>query len=150
MFGPTRKSSFDDIFNFQREVDRFFNQFLSDAPVRPVQSTSSFPFQVHTADDSWRVEIPMPGIDPAYVTLEVAGNTIVVRAEQDGGRNDSATQWEQTLTVSRILDLDRIRATHRHGMLALTIPLKESVRPRRVQIDGVGADTKTQKQLTTA
>ena len=149
MFGKVRNSSFEDIFNFQREVDRF-NQFLSDGPVRPVQTTPTYPFQIHTAEDSWRVEIPMPGIDPAHVTLEVAGNTIAVRVEQDGGRNDGAAQWEQTMTVPRILDLDGIRATHRYGMLVLTIPLKESVKSRRVQIDGVGADTKTQKQLTTA
>jgi HSP20 family protein len=149
MFGQVRNSSFEDIFNFQREVDRL-NQFLSDQPVRAMQTTPTYPFQVHTAEDSWRVEIPMPGVDPTHVTLEVAGNTIAVRVEQDGGRHDGATQWEQTMTVPRILDLDGIRATHRYGMLVLTIPLKESVKPRRVQIDGVGADTKTQKQLTTA
>jgi HSP20 family protein len=149
MFGQTRWSSFEDVFNFQREADRFFNQFLSDLPARPVRSTPTYPFQVHTAEDSWRVEIPMPGIDPASVSLEVAGNTIVVRAEQDGGRNDGATQWEQTMTVPRILDLEGIRATHRHGMLVLTIPLKDSVKPRRIQIDGVAAEPQ-QKQLTTA
>jgi len=149
MFSQGRNNSFENIFNFQREVDRF-NQFLSDQPARAGQTTRTYPFQVHTAEDSWRVEIPMPGVDPTHVTLEVAGNTIAVRVEQDGGRNDGAAQWEQTMTVPRILDLDGIRATHRHGMLVLTIPLKESVKPRRVQIDGVGADTTTQKQLTTA
>jgi HSP20 family protein len=149
MFGQIRWSPFEDIFNFRRDADRFFNQFLSDVPGRPVRSTPTYPFQVHTAEDSWRVEIPMPGIDPATVTLEVAGNTIAVRAEQDGGRNDGATQWEQTMTLPRILDLDGIRATHRHGMLVLTIPLKDSVKPRRIQIDGVAAEPQ-QKQLTTA
>ena len=150
MFGQIRRSPFEDIFDFQREADRFFNQFLSDAPVGPVRSTPTYPFQVHTTEDSWRVEIPMPGIDPANVTLEVAGNTIAVRAEQNGGRNDGSTQWEQTMSVPRILDLDAIRATHKHGMLVLTIPLKESVKPRRVQIEGVATDTPQQKQLTTA
>ena len=149
MFLRVRESSFEDIFNFQRDVDRF-NQFLGNGPVRPVQTTPIHPFQIHTAQDGWRVEMPMPGIDPTHVTLEVAGNTITVRAKQDGGRNDGATQWEQALTVSPILDLDRVRATHRHGMLVLTIPLKESVKPRRVQIGGIGADSTTQKQLTTA
>ncbi len=149
MFGQVRDSSFGDVFNFQREVDRF-NQFLGNGPVRPVQTTPIYPFQIHTAQDYWRMEIPMPGVDPTRVTLEVAGNAIAVRVEHDGGRDDGATQWEQTITVPRILDLDGMRATHRHGMLVLTIPLKESVKPRRVQIDGVGADTKTQKQLTTA
>jgi HSP20 family protein len=148
MFGQTRWNAFEDIFNFQREADRLFNQFWSELPVRSARPTPAYPFQVHTAEDGWRVEIPMPGIDPATVSLEVAGNTIVVRAEQDGGRNDGATQWEQTVTVPRVLDLDGLRATHRHGMLVLTIPLKESVKPRRVQID-VAADAQ-QKQLTTA
>ena len=146
MFGQVRNNSFEDIFNFQREVD----QFLRGMSVRPSQAAPPYPFQIHTTQDSWRIEIPMPGVDPARVTLEVAGNAIAVRLEHDGGRDDGATQWEQTITVPRILDLDGMRATHRHGMLVLTIPLKESVKPRRVQIDGVGADTKTQKQLTTA
>lgn len=143
-----RQNLFQDIFNFQREADRLFNQFWADPPVRSLSPTPNYPFQVQTAEDSWRIEVPMPGIDPANVTLEVAGNTIIVRAEQDGGRNDGATQWEQTMTVPRILDLDAIRASHKHGMLVLTIPLRESVKPRRVQIDGVVADTT--KQLTTA
>ena len=89
----------------------------------------------------------MPGIDPKNVTLEVAGNTIAIRAEQDGGRSDGATQWEQTMTVPRVLDLDALRASHRHGMLVLTIPLKESVKPRRVQIE---TKAEEQKQLAGA
>jgi HSP20 family protein len=151
MFGQTHWSPFEDIFNFQREADRLVDQFRNAVPVRSVQSTPTYPFKVHTTEEGWSVEIPMPGIDPAHVSLEVAGTTIIVRAEQDGGRNDGATQWEQTMTVPRILDLEGLRATHRHGMLVLTIPLKESVKPRRIQIDGVAADSQTQqKQLTTA
>ena len=34
MFGLTRWSPFEDMFNFQREVDRLFNQFWSDLPTR--------------------------------------------------------------------------------------------------------------------
>ena len=35
MFGLTRSGSFDDVFNFQREVDRLFNQFWADLPTVP-------------------------------------------------------------------------------------------------------------------
>ena len=147
MFGQTRRNSFENVFNFQREADRLFNQAWADVPARAFLSAPTSPFQVHPAEDCWRIEIPMPGIDPATVNLEVAGNTIVVRSEQEGGRNDGATQWEQTLTLPRILDLDGIRATHRHGLVVLTVPLKERVKAGRIQIEGV-ADT--QKQLTTA
>jgi hypothetical protein len=43
--------------------------------------------------------------------------------------------------------VDKIGATHHHGMLRLTVPLKESVKPRRVQID---TEATEQKRLTTA
>jgi HSP20 family protein len=148
MFGQSHWSPFEDIFNFQREADRLFNQLWSELPARSRRSGSVSPFQVHTGVNSWRVEIPMPGIDPAQVSIEITGNTISVRAEQDDGRDDGATRWQQTMTVPQFLDLDAIRATHRHGMLELTLPLKDSVKPRRIQIDGVTTDT--QKQLTTA
>src|SRR4029450_10054503 len=81
MFGLTRWNSFDDVFNFQREVDRLFNQFWSDLPPPPPPAGSSQSFQVNTTDDGWRVDIPLPGIDPKDVALEVAGNHLTLRAQ---------------------------------------------------------------------
>jgi HSP20 family protein len=147
MFGTTRWNHFDDIFDFQREADRLFNQLWSESPVRSSRHTPNYRVQVHTGPDDWRVEIPMPGIDPKHVSIDVAGNTILVRAEQSGGRGDGETRFEQTMTVPQFLDLNRVSASHVHGMLELTLPLKDSVKPRRIQIEGV---EEPQKQLTTA
>jgi HSP20 family protein len=87
----------------------------------------------------------LPGVDPQYVTLEVAGNTLNIRGDQPGDEHDREVRFEQSLTVPKFLDLDKISASHRHGMLQLTLPLKESVRPRRVPIEGI---TEDKKQLT--
>ena len=148
MFGLTRWSPFDDIFNFQREMDRVFNQFWNDLPARTAANPAGS-FQVNTNDDNWRLDIPLPGIDPKYVNLEVAGNTLSIRAEEptDDKSNTRRVRYEQTLTVPQFLDLDKISATHRHGMLQLTVPLKDSVKPRRIQIENVSSDA---KQLTAA
>jgi len=148
MFGQTRRNTFDDIFNFHREADRIFNQFWSDLPTRQL-TPGPGSFQVHTNDDGWRLDVPMPGIDPQHVSLEVAGSTLNIRAEAPGASQDGALRFDQTVTLPQFLDLDRITASHRHGMLQLTLPLKESVRPRRIRIDGVVND-QTQKQLTNA
>jgi HSP20 family protein len=144
MFGLTRWSSFDDVFNFQREVDRLFNQFWSDLPTRTAAGSSSS-FYVNTTDDGWRVDVPLPGIDPKDVALEVAGNTLTIRAASSDGSNDrNVAHYEQTLAIPQFLDLDKLSASHRHGMLRLTLPVKESVKPRRVQIETQVDD---QKQL---
>jgi HSP20 family protein len=145
MFGLTRWNSFDDVFSFQREVDRLFNQFWSDLPTRAATSQSPS-FQVNGTEDGWRVDVPLPGIDPKDVSLEVAGNNLTIRAETPSEGNDrSVTRHEQTLIIPQFLDLEKLTASHRHGMLRLTLPLKESVKPRRVQID---TQVEDQKQLT--
>ena len=145
MFGLTRWNSFDDVFNFQREVDRVFNQFWSDLPTRtPAASTPSF--DVNPTDDGWRVDVPLPGIDPKDVSLEAAGNNLTIRAEVPSeGKDKNVSRYEQTLVIPQFLDLEKLTASHRHGMLRLTLPLKESVKPRRVQID---TQVEDQKQLT--
>ena len=135
MFGLNRWSSFDDVFNFQREVDRLFNQFWSDLPARTAAGSSPS-FQVNATDDGWRIDVPMPGIDPKYVKLETAGTTLSIRAEVPSDDKDkNVARYEQTFTIPQFLDVEKLSASHRHGMLRLTLPLKESVKPRRVQIE---------------
>ena len=148
MFGLTRWNSSDDVFNFQQEVDRLFNQFWSDLPTRTAAGSSQS-FQVHTTDDGWRIDIPLPGIDPNDVSVEAAGNNLTIRAESPGEDTDhkKISRYEQTFTVPPFLDVEKLTASHRHGMLRLTLPLKDSVKPRRVQIAMLAED---EKQLTGA
>jgi HSP20 family protein len=151
MFGLARWNSLDDVFNFQREVDRLFNQFWSDLPTRTAtaSATGSSPsFQVNSTEDGWRIDVPMPGIDPKDVTLDIAGNTLSIRAEVRGDENDrNPTRYEQQFNIPQFLDLEKLTASHRHGMLRLTVPLKESVKPRRIQIE---TDVEEQKRLVGA
>ena len=143
-----RWSPFDDVFNFHREVERVFNQFWNDLPARTADSPNSF--RVNTTEDGWHIDVPLPGIDPENVNLEVAGNTLQIRVNQPSDKRNQATRmsaYEQTFTIPPFLDVEKLSATHRHGMLQLTLPLKESVKPRRIQISTEHED---KKQLTSA
>ncbi len=137
MFGLARWNPADDMFSFQRDVDRLFNQFWNDLPMRTAAGQSPS-FRVKTSDEGWNIDVPLPGVDPRNVTLEVAGTTLTIRAEVSGGEGDERSlRYEQTFTMPQFLDLEKIKASHKHGMLRLTVPLKESVKPRRIQIEGV-------------
>jgi len=142
MFGLNRWSPVEDVFNFQREVDRLFTQFWSDLPTR-ASASSSTSLQVNPTDDGWRVDIPMPGIDPKNVSLEIAGNTLSIRADASiEDKDNTQTHYEQTFSIPQFLDLEKLTASHHHGMLRLTLPLKESVKPRRVKIETQAEDAK--------
>jgi HSP20 family protein len=146
MFGMTRGTSLDDVLNLHREVDRLFNQAWSEMPLRSAVSASpSIPFHVRSTDDGWRVEVPLPGIDPNHVRIEAAGSTVSIRVETPRDeQHGSQTRFEQTVAVPQFADLDKLSATHRHGMLSLTIPIKDSVKPRQIEIQAYD----DQKQLT--
>jgi HSP20 family protein len=142
MFGFNRWMPFDDLFTLQREADRLLDRFWNDLPSRPAASASTPSFQVRASEDSWRIDVPLPGIDPQDVDLEAVGQHLTIRVKQPAETGGESARNEQTLTVPQFLDLDKITATHRHGMLQLTVPLKESVKPRRIQIDTQAEDPK--------
>jgi HSP20 family protein len=133
----------DNFFSIQREFDRMFNQFWADLPARTTNAKSSF--QVDANDDQWRIDVPLPGFDPKNVSLEVAGNTLTIRAIEPKTERREEMRYEQTLTIPQFLDLDKIGASHRHGMLELTVPIKDAVKPRRIQITGGGEERKQLK-----
>ena len=138
MFGLTRISPFDDIFGIQRDVDRAFNQFWNDLPARTAAARSDF--QVTAADDGWRINVPLPGIAPQNINLDVAGDTLSIRAEGDKGA--PVPRYEQTFTVPDFLDTGKLTASHNHGMLQLTLPLRASVKPRKIQIESKDGEPK--------
>lgn len=137
MLGLTRWNPFDEVFRAQRDFERIFDRFWNELPTR-TGTTQQPGFDVKTTDDEWHIRIPIPGVDPQNVSLEAAGNTLTIRAAEPGdGKSANETRYEQSFTVPQFLDVEKVTAAHHHGMLQLTLPLKESVKPRRIQIAGV-------------
>ena len=124
----------------QREFDRIFNQFWNELPAK-AQALGPGSFQVKRNDDGWRIDVPLPGIDPSNVNLEVSGNTLMLRVQQ--GEGDETQRYEHTLSMPQFLDTEKLTASCRHGLLQVVVPFKESVKPRRVPIE-LGAEEKKQ------
>lgn len=125
------RTPFEGFLNMQREIDRVFDRFWGDLPADNVGWGAGI--SVHRGSDEWRVDVPLPGIDPSQIKLEVVGNTVGIRAEQAG--NNTELQYDQSFTTPGFLDLSHLSASYRHGMLYLTIPVRDEVKPRRVPIE---------------
>ena len=145
MLGMNRWNSIDDFFTFRRQLESVFDQFWNELPDRTAAGHSPS-FQVTSTDDGWRIDVPLPGIDPQNVNVDAAGHTVTIRAEQPASSNTSAARYEQSFAVPQFLDVEKMSASYRHGMLQLALPLKDSVKPRRIHIEGVT----DQKQIASA
>ena len=83
MFNLNRQSPFDELFDFQRDRRPHVQPVLErSADPHGVLVGGLVPGEHHAgrlAD-----QVPLPGIDPEHVNLEVAGNTLSIRAEVPG------------------------------------------------------------------
>jgi HSP20 family protein len=142
MTALTRWTPFDDLFRLHRRLDRLFDEVFGIGEdfgrgprlgfVPPVEMTST--------DDSYQVRVALPGVDPKDVSIEVSGNVLTIRGEHRAERSDAEVsefdygRFERSLTLPSTIDLDKVTASYRHGVLELRMPWKESVKPRRIPI----------------
>ena len=98
MLGLTRWNSVDDFFTLRRQLESVFDQFWNELPDRTAAGHSPS-FQVTTTDDGWRIDVPLPGIDPRNVNLDAAGHTVTIRAEQPASSNASAVRRCRTVSA---------------------------------------------------
>jgi len=140
MAGLLRWNPFDELHRVTETFDRLANRWRSGSAwvESPNHAT------VNGIDDGYRVRIPLPGISPENVTVDVTGRTVHVRAiERDG--DTEVTRYEEVLTLPASVDAEKVGATYRHGLLELTLRYENTVTPRRIEIE-----TEERKQLTSA
>lgn len=94
--------------------------------------------------DAYVIEIPVPGIRPDEIAIEVTVDTITVRTEPRRGAADTERKYmqrEQALrSQSRIfefpmaLDTDNVRATLEYGILKIRAPKAIAGRQRVIRV----------------
>lgn len=124
-----------------------FDELFSDAGAADIRSVprGTFPtVNVGATDDAVTVYAFVPGVDPGDLEVNVEGNLLTL-----SGRRDTTTdgdnrnyyrrerfsgEFRRGITLPEGLDGDKARARMRNGVLELTLPKREEVQPRRIQI----------------
>lgn len=135
-----RWSPFDELWTLGDQLARELNRWSGQIPGTGLAPTAS----LVSDEDGWRLRVALPGVSPENVEMDVAGRTVhirVVEREADNVR----TRYEQMVTVPDAVDVEKIVATFRHGLLEVKLPMKEAIKPRRIEIS-----TEAPKELSNA
>ena len=124
-----------------RELDRLSQQIFGTA-ARPAY----MPMDAWREGDMFRVEFDLPGVDVDSIDLDVERNVLTVRADRPmreaTGELLAAERprgvFSRQLVLGDNLDLEKISASYRDGVLRLTIPVAERAKPRKISIDVQG------------
>ncbi|ACU54652.1 heat shock protein Hsp20 [Acidimicrobium ferrooxidans DSM 10331] len=102
------------------------------------------PVDAYREDDHYVVEFDLPGVDPESIDLTVERNVLTVKAARAVRRADAkdvvvaerfAGTFQRSIYLGSELDPSRVSATYQDGVLRVTVPLAETARPRRIQIE---------------
>lgn len=141
-----RPSPFADFLTLRPTFDRI----LEDAFVHPrrwslpLGATDVLPLDVRSTADALVVDAALPGIRPEDVEITVEDRTLTIRAESRDERQETEGETlvreirrgsvRRSITLPRGLQTDDATATFEHGVLHLSIPRAEEVKPRQIQI----------------
>jgi len=94
------------------------------------------------AGDAMIVEIDLPGVQEGDISVQLKDSTleIVAKRERRGegesccGTEASNTEYRRTLKLTSGLDGSKIEASLRDGVLRLTLPKSEQLKPKQIPI----------------
>src|SRR3984893_15405148 len=121
-----------------RELDRFTQQVFGTA-ARP----AAMPMDAYRQGDRFYIHLDLPRISPASIRLTVEQNVLTVRAARAPVKADGAElliaerpygTYTRQVFLGETLDADKISADYAAGVLTLTIPVRESAKPRNIQV----------------
>lgn len=146
MANLTRYEPFSDMISLRGAMDRLFDEsFVNPLGWRIWNGEGlSAPVDVHQTNDEIVVTASLSGIKPEDVDITITGQTLHIRGEV---RADEKVEREQYLyrerrtgTLHRTIELpvrvtgEKAEATFENGLLRLTIPKAEDVKPRQIQV----------------
>jgi len=125
-----------------RSSDRAAEDLLAENRLHQV------PVDAYRRGNDFKVDLDLPGADPGSIDLTVQADLLTVRAtrwlrEVEGDEVQMAErghgQFGRQLFLGESLDREHVTADYHDGVLTITIPVAEQVKPHKVEITHMGS-----------
>ena len=112
-------------------------------PGQRTESAMRPPVDVFETSDGIRLLADMPGVSKEHLQLQTEGNTLTIEGELEFDMADKmealyadvrSTLYRCSFVLSSELDTSHIEAILKDGVLAVRIPKRAELRPRRIQV----------------
>ena len=114
----------------RRDLDSLFNTSYT---VKPAA-------EVWESDDAYNIRLELPGLTSDNISVEFNNSSLIVSAERTSERCDGMRSefhygsFRRSFPLPKPVDKDETNATHKDGILAITIPKTERRDTVKVQV----------------
>lgn len=147
MSGIVRWEPFREITSLRDAMDRMFDEGFWRPPV-PFGGwgEGTLALDMYETEDSVVVKTAIPGMKADDLDVSVTGNTLTIRAETTEEeeikrerylrRERRHGSYARSVTLPNGLQADKAEADYTDGVLTLTFPKAEDVRPKTIKVKG--------------
>ena len=140
------------LFGLQR-LNRILDEAFAGLPFSEqgnvITSTWFAPTDVSEDENSLRITMELPGVNPDDVRLSLENNVLTIRGEKKQQMDDSNERvhrfertygmFERTFVLPNTVDSERIDARYENGVLQVTLPKAERAKPREIRVNASGS-----------
>lgn len=152
-----RWEPFRELAGLRREMERWFGRSEYPYFYRDIWSDAEkVPLDAYYTDDALVIKGSLPGVSPEEVSITLDGDTLTIRGET---KQEERTEREgylcqerhygsfyRSLALPRGLKTDKAEATFEDGVLTLTIPKSEEIKPKQIKVKASGVLGTTKKK----
>jgi HSP20 family protein len=149
---PFNRGTLRDFVSLRDVMDRLFEE-----SVVPQGNGSATSFAVDLKEDADKYELraELPGVRPDDVQIEVTANTIGISGEfkQDEEKKEGDYirreirygRFHRAFSLPVEIDPSKVDATFKDGVLTVTMPKGELMRPRQIKAKDQGSEGRTEQ-----
>ena len=140
----TRFDPFREMNQLRRTLDRVFDDTMERRWSDFDQAYSALALDVLENEDAYLVKATIPGIDPNDLDITYNNETLTIQGEmkqeneKEGERyhlrERSYGKFYRQVRLPSSVRPDAIQAHYEHGVLTLTLPKTEEVKPRKISV----------------
>lgn len=131
---------FNTLYNFPSRFDRVFEEFFK-SPMGDDRRLAYPPLNLSNDDDNIYVRAELPGVQIEDIELTLTDKTLVLKGERGAPQGKYYRQerpsgvFHRVINISVPVDRDQVTASMTDGVLTVTLPKAEEVKPRSISID---------------
>lgn len=146
----TRWDPFSEMTELRRAFDRMFDDVR---PVRfvagPQAQESYFPVDLFETDGDVVLKASLPGVKPEDIDISVTGDHLTLKAESKEESEEKGQNWYRRerrsgtfvrqFQLPTEVDSAKAAANFEDGVLRLTLPKAETVKPKTIKVEAKAA-----------
>jgi HSP20 family protein len=135
-----------DMMSLREAMDRLFEEsFVRPRGVlAPVEGVPTLALDVFESDDDVTVRASIPGVNPDDIDISVKGDMLTIKGQTSEEREEKQGNYhlrerrygayQRSVNLPAPVNTDKAEAEFKNGVLTLTLPKVEEVKPKSIKI----------------